>query len=126
MKGNSPLFKNTSSSLLFKLNLQLFASKNISDTGIKLQNSVHNIKLRNLIGELYRNGATVGDGSAMAAASEQVKTGVLIKDRDHIKKIEERIKNINNIMKSQNLDSNDIKYAKKLLKDMERSLKGEY
>ena len=75
---------------------------------------------------MYREGATIGDGIAMAAASYQIKTGNLVAGKDHIKKIEERISNLTNIMKSQNLNSNDKDLAVKLLKDMNESLRGKY
>jgi len=128
MKGKHPLFeiKESKQSLYFKLNLQLFAEKRVSDLGISLQNAVSNKKLKNLIGELYREGALVGDGSAMAAASLQVKTGQLTGGKDHIQKINERIANLKNILKNQYLNNKDKKYAEKLLEDMNKSLKGEY
>ena len=84
------------------------------------------IKLKNLIGELYREGATIGDGSAMAAASEEIKTGILIGGRNHVTKIEERIKNLENILRTQNLTEKDKSFAKELLIKMKKSLKGEY
>lgn len=69
------------------------------------------------MGELYREGATIGDGSAMAAASEEIKTGILIGGRNHVTKIEER---------TQNLTEKDKSFAKGLLIKMKKSLKGEY
>ncbi len=126
MKGKTPLFNNNKSKFRFKLDIQLFSTKRVSDIGIKLQNSVENQKLKNLFGELYREGAVIGDGSAMAAANEQFKTGKLVGGRDHIIKIKERIKNLKNILKTQNLSVNDTKLANELLDKMEKSLKGEY
>lgn len=126
MKGKTSLFNNRNSSLSFHLNLQLFAAKRISDTGINIQNRLTNQKLKNLVGELYREGAAVGDGSAMAAASEQVRTGKLVGGKNHIIKIEQRVSNLNNIVKTQNLNKSDTKYANKLMADMIKSLKGEY
>ncbi len=126
MKGRSELFNKIGTKLLFKLNIQLFASKYISDVGIKIQSALTNQKLKNLVGELYRKGAIIGDESAMAAASMQVSTGILVGGRDHVMKIQQRITNLNNIIKNQKLNVDDLKYANKLMSKMKKSLKGEY
>ncbi len=62
----------------------------------------------------------------MAAASEEIKTGILIGGRNHVTKIEERIKNLENILRTQNLTEKDKSFAKELLIKMKKSLKGEY
>lgn len=126
MKGKSPLFAKIGTKFRFKLNLQLFAIKKVSDLGISIQNNVSNQKLKNLIGELYREGASVGDGSAMAAASFQVNTGELVQGKNHVLKIKERMSNANNIIRTQNLNPSDKKFIERLLKDMEKSLRGKY
>ena len=126
MKGKSSLFQKIGFKNSFKLNLQLFATKRVSDTGLQIQKLLSNQKLKNLVGELYREGAIIGDGSAMAAASKQVQTGELVGGKDHVTKINERINNLNNIMKTQNLNASDTKYAHELLSKMKKSLKGEY
>ena len=126
MKGRSSLFGNFIGKFNFGFNLQFFAQKRVSDLGIKIQNSLENQKLKNLVGELYREGATVGDGSAMAAANDQILTGKYTHDRNHVIKINERIRNLKNILRTEKLSSSDIEYSKKLLDDMEKSLKGEY
>ncbi len=128
MKGNSPLFAHIGNKPLksFDINLQLFASKRVSDYGMAIQSQLENQKLRNLVGELYRKGALVGDGSAMAAASYQIKTGKLVGGKDHVMKIIERVSNLNHIIEKQNLSELDLKYAKNLRDKMIQSLKGEY
>lgn len=98
--------------------MQLFAQKRVSNCGLTIQNSLSNQKLKNLVGELYREGAVVGDGSAMTAASELVRTGKLLNGKDHVIKIEQRIKNLENIIKTQTLNSTDTKYSKELLEKM--------
>lgn len=126
MKGKSPLFNNIGFKNRFSLNLQFFATKRVSSAGLELQERVSNGRLKNLIGELYREGAVVGDGSAMAAASHQVKTGELVGGRDHLIKINERITNAYNIIKREKLSASDKAYAEKLIIDMKKSLKGDY
>ena len=41
-------------------------------------------------------------------------------------KIQQRITNLNNIIKNQKLNADDLKYANKLMSKMKKSLKGEY
>lgn len=142
MKGNNSLFAynrtqndgvdkatpkppQKSSKIKFKLDLQFFAAKDVSDKGKKLQNSVANQKLKNTIGEMYRRSAKVGDGSLAAATREQVKTGKLVGGKDHIKKAEERIRNMENILRKETLNSKDRKTALKLINQLKKALKGE-
>ena len=128
MKGNSSLFKTVrpQRGFNFIIDLQRFAEKRVSDKGIAIQQQIDNQKLKNIVGELYREGATCDDGSAMAAASMQIKTGILVGGKDHIIKIKERIVNLTRVIETQNLSERDRSYALKLLDDMKRSLKGEY
>ena len=128
MKGNSPLFACVGNKTFkpFDINLQLFASKRVSDCGVAIQSRLENQKLKNLVGELYREGAKVGDGSAMAAASYQVKTGKLVGGKDHVIKINERLSNLTHIIEKQSLSESDLKYAKNLRDKMIQSLKGKY
>lgn len=79
-------------------------------------------KLKNTIKELYRPGAKVGDGGTAAAIKKQLKTGVLVGGRDHTVKGKERIKNLDNLVKSGRLDKKDTLIAKKLRKDLKKAL----
>ena len=128
MKGKTPLFNNIGAAKQFRfhLDIQTFSVKRVSDTGIAFQELVTNQKLKNLIGELYREGASVGDGSAMAAASKQVKTGELVGGRNHIIKIVERIINLQRILEKEELSPKDRDFGESLLSKMKKSLKGEY
>lgn len=128
MKGKSILFNNSNlkTRLRHFLNLQLFAEKRVSDKGIAIQSTIDDIKLKNLVGELYREGSTFGDGSAMSAASEQIRTGMLVGGKDHVIKIRERITNLSRIISNQNLSEKDLRYANRLLEEMKKALKGEY
>lgn len=140
MKGYNPLFaynrvqdgdvdkatpKPNLNKTKYKLDLQFFAAKDVSEKGKRLQNMVKNQSLKNTIGEMYRQGATVGDGGLADAVREQVRTGKLVGGRDHIKKAEERIRNMENILRKQSPNGNDRKIALKLIKQLKRALKGE-
>ncbi|MCQ2741856.1 MAG: hypothetical protein MJ239_00950 [Bacilli bacterium] len=128
MKGKTTLFSFVGAAKKFRLilDIQTFAAKRVSDRGIAIQESVNNQRLKNLVGELYREGAEVGDGSAMAAASKQVKTGELVGGRNHIIKIEQRIVNLQRILAKEELSPTDRAFGERLLSKMEKSLKGEY
>lgn len=128
MKGKSNLFNGIGKRTLpfYHINLQFFAEKKVSQRGQAILKSLENKKLKNLVTELYRGGADEGDGSAMAAASVQVNTGVYVKNKNHVLKINERISNLSNIIKKEKLNVSDTKYANKLMNQMKASLKGKY
>jgi hypothetical protein len=85
---------------------------------------VENPKLRNTVNELYRPGATVGDGGLADAVRQELKTGELVGGKSHIPKAQERVTNLENIIKSQNLNPSDLKIAKDLLSDLQNALGG--
>ena len=90
----------------------------------KLLNKVKNPKLKNAINEIYRPGAKTGDGGLADAVRYELKTGKLVGGKSHIQKARERVKNLENIIKKQNLCSSDLKIAKELLKDLKNALGG--
>ncbi|MEG0775795.1 RHS repeat-associated core domain-containing protein, partial [Clostridium sp.] len=88
----------------------------------KLLNSVSNEKLKNCINEMYRPGATSGDGGLADAIRHELQTGELVGGRSHLQKGLERVKNLENIMKKQTLDENDLSTAQQLLWDLKDAL----
>jgi len=88
----------------------------------QLLNSVSNEKLRNCINEMYRPGATTGDGGLADAIRHELQTGELVGGRSHIQKGIERIRNLENIINKQPLDENDLSTAKRLLWDLKDAL----
>ena len=64
-----------------------------------LMNNVENTKLKNCVDQLYRPGATVGDGGTAEMISDELARG----DTTHVQKGLERITNLQNIIKSENL-----------------------
>lgn len=99
---------------------------NIFNTGTKISkralNSAKNQKLKNTIKELYRSGAKIGDGGLADAIKYELLTGELVGGKSHIKKGYERIKNLENIIKKENLCSSDLKLAKQLLNNLKDAL----
>ena len=87
-----------------------------------LLESVSNQKLKNCINEMYRKGATVGDGGLADAIRYEITTGELVGGKSHIQKGLERVKNLENIIKNQNLNNDDLKIATKLLNDLKSAL----
>ena len=90
----------------------------------QLLNSVQNDKLKNAINEIYRPGATVGDGGLADAVRHELSTGELVGGKSHIQKATERVTNLENIIKNQPLNQSDLDIATKLLNDLKNALGG--
>ena len=90
----------------------------------KLLSKVQNPKLRNAINEIYRDGATIGDGGLADAIRHELKTGELVGGKSHIQKGKERIKNLENILIKQDLSNTDKEIAEELIKDISLALGG--
>ncbi|TEB10867.1 RHS repeat-associated core domain-containing protein [Pelotomaculum propionicicum] len=84
----------------------------------------NNPKLQNVINELYRPGATVGNGSTMDAIRYELQTGQMVGGKSHILKGQERVRNLENIIRKQNLDPEDQAIANALLQDLKNALSG--
>ena len=87
-----------------------------------LLQSATNPKLRNAINELYRAGAKFGDGGAAMAARYQLQTGRLIGGVDHVNKAIQRIRNLENVIRNQNLNPSDLEIAQNLIVDLRKAL----
>ena len=78
---------------------------------------------RNLIQELYREGASVGDGSTADAIRYQLSTGKMVGKKDHLRKGKERLKQIEKILlKDKNHPDKEI--LKFLANDLRQALGG--
>lgn len=86
---------------------------------------VTNQKLKNTINEMYRPNAKKGDGGLSDAIRYERKANELVGGKSHIRKGIERLKNLENILKKQNLNSTDIQIIKELIKDLRDALGGE-
>ena len=93
----------------------------------QLLGSVSNDKLKNCINEMYRPGATTGNGGLADAIRHELTTGELVGGKSHITKGLERVRNLENIIAKQNLNSADLKIATDLLNDLKSALElGDY
>ncbi len=90
----------------------------------ELLNKIKNQKLKNVVNEIYRPNAKVGDGGLAAAIREELSTGELVGGKSHIQKGIERLKNLENIINKQGLDSSDLKIAQELYDDLKSALGG--
>ena len=72
--------------------------------------------------EIYRPGATTGDGGLADAVRHELSTGQLVGGKSHIIKAIQRIRNLENIIKTQNLSQSDLNIAKSLLDDLRNAL----
>ena len=104
----------------------LGSSKNIINNSkrYKLLNSTQNTKLKNAIDQIYRPNSQIGDGGLADAVRYELKTGKLVGGKSHIQKANERIKNLENIIRKENLNEKDLKIAKDILNDINMALKG--
>jgi len=95
-------------------------SRSIRD---QLLDSVSNDKLKSCINEMYRPGASIGDGGLADAIRYELTTGQLVGGKSHITKGLERVRNLENIIAKQNLSNADLKIATDLLNDLKEVLK---
>ena len=93
-------------------------------TRSKLLCKVQNPKLRNAINEIYRDGATIGDGGLADAIRHELKTGELVGGKSHIQKGKERIKNLENILNKQDLSNTEKEIAEELIENISLALGG--
>ncbi|MDR3258145.1 MAG: hypothetical protein LBT51_00835 [Fusobacteriaceae bacterium] len=101
-----------------------FALNNGTSVREKLLNSVDNQKLKNVISEMYRSKSSVGDGGLVDAIRDELKTGVKTGGKSHLLKGTERVTNLENVIKKENLNDKDLKIAKELLEDLKNALGG--
>lgn len=73
---------------------------------------------------MYRPNSKVGDGGLGDAIRHELKTGELVGGKSHIQKVTERLKNLENILKKQNLNSTDKKIVRALIRDLKKALEG--
>ena len=90
----------------------------------ELLEKVTNENLKNTIKELYRENATIGDGGTADAIRHELETGELVGGKSHIQKGEQRLKNLQNILKRNNLNEIDRKIANELYNDLLDALGG--
>ncbi len=86
--------------------------------------TVQNPKLHNAVDQMYRQGASVGDGGLADAVRFELATGQPVGGRSHIQKAIERIRNLENIINSQTLSRQDLEIALLLLEDLKNALGG--
>lgn len=96
----------------------------MSKNGQRLLKKATNPKVKNVIKELYRPGASIGDGGTAAAIRFEIKNGKLVGGKSHIIKGLERMKNLENILKCNDLSKKDRKIVEKLYKDLKKSFGG--
>ena len=72
---------------------------------------------------MYRPGASVGDGGTADAIRQQIQSGEFVGGTDHIMKGIERLRNLQNIINTQNLSATDRAIAESLIEDLTDALK---
>ena len=87
----------------------------------QLINEASTKQVRSIIKELYRYGATTGDGGTADAIREQKRSKKLVGGRDHIQKGRERLRQIEKLLK-QNPNHPDRQLLEKLKADLRNAL----
>lgn len=133
MKGRNSLFNSVAYSMpeegtLFYSKVKPLskpkAKKEISDAGKDLLSQAKEDVTKNIIKELYRPGAKIGDGGTADALKREKQTGKKVGDRSHEQKAKERASQIRKIL-SKNPNHPDKTILNKLLNDLENALKGD-
>ena len=89
----------------------------------RLLKNVKNQRLKNVIDQLYRDDAHKGDGGTADALRYEKKTGKLLSPHGHQQKAEERIRNLEDIMKHEKLSLEEKGLAQSLYNDLEDAVK---
>ena len=84
----------------------------------KLLSMVQNNKLATYINEVYRPGASIGDGGTADALISEFYEG----NSRHLLKAQERLVGINKIISSENLGLNDLDVAEAIRDDLEYAI----
>lgn len=96
--------------------------KPVNATGEALKGKVSDTKLKGVINELYRPGATIGDGGTAAALLHEKQTGELVSGRSHEKKAKERLSQLKKMKEKNNYQGEEKKVVNKLIKDLEEAI----
>ena len=105
----------------FSNEIGLILDKRIELTGTtreKLLTTTTNTELRGIINQLYREGATVGDGGTAAILVEEFNNGI----STHLTKATERLIQLNRLISSGTLGSNDLDIAIALRDDLQYAI----
>jgi RHS repeat-associated protein len=90
-----------------------------------LLNAASDLRLKNLIGNLYRVGAKIGDGGTADAIRYERQTGELLSPSGHFTKGKEMISALSRLIDKGNLNANDIEIARSILTDLNNAISGE-
>lgn len=85
----------------------------------KLLSAVQNKDLRKIVSELYRPGATVGDGGTASILTKEFYEG----SSTHLQKAKDRVKQLNALAKSEKLSLNDLDILDALIDDLEKAIR---
>ncbi len=84
-----------------------------------------NPKVRNAVNQLYRPGATTGDGGTADAIRHERLTGSLLYGRSHIQKGQDWLRALKRIRENEILTIKEEKILEELIDDLEKALGGE-
>jgi len=82
---------------------------------VQMLNTVQNPQLTNVVNQLYRANARIGDGGTADMLRHEIQTGQALR---HLQKAQDYIRSLEKILKSQDLSSADSRIAHDLLSDL--------
>ena len=85
---------------------------------------VSNRKLKETINQIYRPNAKIGDGGLADAIRHEIRTAELVGGKSHVTKGVERLKNLENILKREDLSPSEEKLIKELIDNLKNALEG--
>ena len=109
-----------------KIKVQLFGGRGVGSGGSMRNyylNQMSNPKARNIVDQLYRPGAKHGDGGTADALKEEAKSNKPIEGKRHYQKAKERLRNIENVLKKENLLEREIKALKEIYEKLKEAIK---
>lgn len=81
-----------------------------------------NQKAKNIVDQLYRPGAEIGDGGTADALIYEAKTGNKVGGKKHYDKAIQRVKNIERVLREEKLSDTERNLLKSLLKKLKEAI----
>ena len=88
----------------------------------RLLASATNPRVRDAINQMYRPGATVGDGGLADAIRRERETSVPVGGKSHLLKGTQRLRSLRRILKEEHLNDQDRKTVERLIRNLEQAL----
>ncbi|MEM9917266.1 MAG: RHS repeat-associated core domain-containing protein [Bacteroidota bacterium] len=99
-------------------------NKGLGDVGNVYKSRVQNPKLKNIVNDLFRPNAKIGNGSSMDAFRYERATGDLVGNKSHGQKIQDYKRGLEKLINRGDLSKQDRQIANDIINDINNALKG--